>query len=730
MELNDLIFFALGTYQIRQARSYYGEHIRFHGGYQNEICSEDINGREGITEYCFNCLVGRRTVGCCAHVMTLIWYLRVSGMGSIPRKYIRSCRIPRYHSLEAEIQMKLSQVAPSNSCVWYLRSFARTRRQSFPEGAERNEIIPRIYPREMISLYQGRVCVAARRNVQRAQNINEACDSAVFAHHHNDSCGLCGMLLFRRQTHAVPSGSERDELAARIFPREVCKTGHLLCTNCWSVNVRTMELEFTHTTNSSNHCFVPSCTNPERLLKLVTLSILKISMVLMITHMFKFWTGLTKENYFNVLNHTGWAKNSLTFKCNLPRKLLPRGARARAGVLAHSHRRISSLRGLLCLIYSGKSSVTRLLNEARKALSSVFVPLHLGLNNQNRESIINRNLINSEGLFGNRQERVPIVICDSIYKYLQKSSNYLFQKITYSLHNYRNLVKPFLIVASDGHIIDIFGHYPATESDASIMKALFQKGNNNELRRLFRENDVFILDRGFRDAIPFLETLGYKIYNPESLEQDETQLPTIKANKSRCFTLCRWMVEVVNGRFKRDFKLFRQEYLTWICTSFINSFHPLIVKRPDAEITLNKAIERKEMPNTLAELIIDNRINRFRAQFTSINAQLPELDISPEMTLSDLTIFRVRQHGSFRVEISDHLEVVSQATTSQEQDPVEPFGPERTGSVNLHNSAYEAFRSYWDDEVLSSIVHETNQFATKITSAAFQSEWYTAIPRP
>lgn len=266
--------------------------------------------------------------------------------------------------------------------------------------------------------------------------------------------------------------------------------------------------------------------------------------------MFKFWTGLTKENYFNVLNHI---RPALT--CKTPETAL--GVylfKVRSG---DSHRRISSL---LCL---SKSSVTRLLNEARKALSSVFVPLHLGLNNQNRESIINRNLIIPEGLFGNRQERVPIVICDSIYKYLQKSSNYLFQKKTYSLHKYRNLVKPFLIVASDGHIIDIFGHYPATESDASIMKALFQN-EDGELRRLFRENDVFILDRGFRDAIPFLETLGYKIYNPESLEQGETQLPTIKANKSRCVTLCRWMVEVVNGRFKRDFKLFRQEYLTWL----------------------------------------------------------------------------------------------------------------------------------------------------------------------
>ena len=115
LEYNDLILFAVGTYQIRQARSYYGEHVRFHGGYRSEVCREmlnmdefnlrgsgenslirgkiksrhigrrqyyvyilienDLNGRNGISEYCCNCIVGRRTVGCCAHVMTLVWYL-------------------------------------------------------------------------------------------------------------------------------------------------------------------------------------------------------------------------------------------------------------------------------------------------------------------------------------------------------------------------------------------------------------------------------------------------------------------------------------------------------------------------------------------------------------------------------------------------------------------------------------------------------------------------------
>lgn len=32
-------------------------------------------GRQAIKQYCCNCIVGRRTVGCCAHVMTVIWFL-------------------------------------------------------------------------------------------------------------------------------------------------------------------------------------------------------------------------------------------------------------------------------------------------------------------------------------------------------------------------------------------------------------------------------------------------------------------------------------------------------------------------------------------------------------------------------------------------------------------------------------------------------------------------------
>lgn len=54
----------------------------------------------------------------------------------------------------------------------------------------------------------------------------------------------------------------------------------------------------------------------------------------------------------------------------------------------------------------------------------------------------------------------------------------------------------------------------------------------------------------------------------------------------------------------------------------------------------------------------------------------------------------------------------------------EVFQPQRTGSVHAHESAYGAFRSYWDNTVLKLIVDQTNQYAASISSAVFQSDWY------
>lgn len=85
------------------------------------------------------------------------------------------------------------------------------------------------------------------------------------------------------------------------------------------------------------------------------------------------------------------------------------------------------------------------------------------------------------------------------------------------------------MVCTDGHIIDVLGPYPATTSGAEIMKQEFS--NDRPLREYFLKDDAFILDRGFRDSLPLLHECGYRTYVPASLEEGETQLSTLEANK-------------------------------------------------------------------------------------------------------------------------------------------------------------------------------------------------------
>lgn len=94
-----------------------------------------------------------------------------------------------------------------------------------------------------------------------------------------------------------------------------------------------------------------------------------------------------------------------------------------------------------------------------------------------REQLIEHNLMIPNGIY-NENNKQCIVMCDGTYIFLNKSSNYMFQKDTYSLHKYRNLLKPFLIVACDGYILDCFGPYKATTSDAEIMSSLFSNENS------------------------------------------------------------------------------------------------------------------------------------------------------------------------------------------------------------------------------------------------------------
>ncbi|KAJ8712699.1 hypothetical protein PYW08_008003 [Mythimna loreyi] len=66
----------------------------------------------------------------------------------------------------------------------------------------------------------------------------------------------------------------------------------------------------------------------------------------------------------------------------------------------------------------------------------------------------------------------------------------------------------------------------------------------------FHTDDVLILDRRFRDCIETVESRGYRIHMPATKDEAEHQLPVQQANESRKVTMCRWVVETVNGRLK------------------------------------------------------------------------------------------------------------------------------------------------------------------------------------
>ena len=62
------------------------------------------------------------------------------------------------------------------------------------------------------------------------------------------------------------------------------------------------------------------------------------------------------------------------------------------------------------------------------------------------------------------------------------------------------------------------------------------------------------MDRGFRDAISVMEALGLDVSMPPFLD-GQRQFSSEEANKSRCITKIRWVVEAANRRLKQ-FKYF------------------------------------------------------------------------------------------------------------------------------------------------------------------------------
>ncbi|XP_063837158.1 uncharacterized protein LOC135086302 [Ostrinia nubilalis] len=316
--------------------------------------------------------------------------------------------------------------------------------------------------------------------------------------HSRNVCVNCGCSLLRIRSHRLHTDTERESrirnvIMEQISPRQL-RGSDQICHPCWQRADRaaTHAAEpqqahdgtrihlplYSRASDTQSHCFFPECNSTQRLAVPIWLRVKLFSeykfyvpqncricvfhlhndnwevlsdipqpihsfnadhiqdfasfvnerplmldfseVERMSDELLHYWVGLTKakfEQLYSELPRLGAMRNG---KLALGAYLL----KLRTG---DSDKRISTLLNI------SRSKLMRLMGKARNILNEDFVSRYLGTDNITRAEISQRNLLIPNGLFGG-VDRKPIVIIDGTYLFVQKSSNYMYQKDTYSLH--------------------------------------------------------------------------------------------------------------------------------------------------------------------------------------------------------------------------------------------------------------------------------------------------------
>jgi len=80
------------------------------------------------------------------------------------------------------------------------------------------------------------------------------------------------------------------------------------------------------------------------------------------------------------------------------------------------------------------------------------------------------------------------------------------------------------MVTTTGYIITIFGPFFSDfhNNDASILKHVMLN-NYEDILTWIKDGDIMILDRGFRDSLGILKTLGIDTAMPPFLSKNQSQ---------------------------------------------------------------------------------------------------------------------------------------------------------------------------------------------------------------
>ena len=93
------------------------------------------------------------------------------------------------------------------------------------------------------------------------------------------------------------------------------------------------------------------------------------------------------------------------------------------------------------------------------------------------------------------------------------------------------------LVLPDGCVLDLIGQFYGKNNDASIPRSVLD--TCTDLSVLCQDNDVYFIDRGFRDVIEDFQALDDDAKMPSLLFKKHSQLSAIDANESRMITTIR-----------------------------------------------------------------------------------------------------------------------------------------------------------------------------------------------
>lgn len=310
--------------------------------------------------------------------------------------------------------------------------------------------------------------------------------------------------------------------------------------------------------------------------------------------------------------------------------------------------------------YSSRQTVSSVIHYVRISLIGRFVPGNIGPRSITRHNYIAQHVTEFSNILYNPHPNDPkaIAIVDSTYCYIHKSSNFRVLRQSYSFHKQRHLLKPTLVVAPDGFILDIFGPYfsDSRNNDAEILRHNFEE-DGNALRDWFENGDIMLVDRGYRDARQLLEILGIQCEMPAVLLPGQRQLSTEDANASRIVTKNRWVVESRNGHFRSVFKFFKDtlnlqhakhlDDFYKIGGAILNRYHPMIHMEGANAQTAQHILERAQIPNDMQTRVeVDNLIRR-NGQWRRINHN----DV-PEFPVLDLQYLKHFTTGVYQVNLA------------------------------------------------------------------------------